>query len=110
MIRGSVARSLAKSFRPHARWMGSNKGSSRDQSAEAATPTIPLMEQDDQPAIRKTDEQVIKEVIDGELSSTSLERELKDFTRAVRRFSSCFSFCCLRLLTGPSCRCQSVGA
>ncbi len=49
---------------------------------EHNAPTIPH-QADEKPSIRKTDEQVINEVIQGELSSTALESELKDFVRAV---------------------------
>ena len=47
-----------------------------------AASTIPA-EVDAEPHVRKTDEAVINEVIRGELSSTALESELKDFARAV---------------------------
>lgn len=85
-MRVAGLRSVLNSARSGRRLMGSKKDS------EAEAPTIPLHEDHDSlPWIRKTDEQIVQEVLRGELSSTALEKELKDFKRAVGAFLLFFS-------------------
>lgn len=64
----------------HSQLFFSSRSSQEDEAKE---PTLPTVEEEE-PAINKTDKQIVEEVLRGELSATALERELKDYKRAVK--------------------------